>query len=171
MAAPVVTRALLASCATALALAGCGLQQDLSQRPQTGAGPARAPAIDAPTLSGSRLDWSALRGHPVVLDFWASWCGPCRAEQHDINTLAATYAPRGVVFLGVDMRDDDAGARAYERDFHVTYQSVVDPDEQISAMYAVAAPPTLIVVDSRGRIAGTYLGTVVGVADRLRELT
>jgi thiol-disulfide isomerase/thioredoxin len=154
----------------ALAASGCGLQQDLSQRPAA-SGPSNAPAIAAATLSGRAFDWSAVRGHPLVLDFWASWCGPCRAEQKDLNAIASAFMSRGVVFVGVDMRDDDAAARAYESDFHVPYESVVDEDERISSLYDVAAPPTLVIVDASGRIVDRFLGTVVGVRDELRRLS
>ena len=154
-----------------LCLSGCGLQAGLDQRADaSGTNPSAAPAINAASIAGSNVSWSALRGHVVVLDFWASWCGPCRAEQSDINTLVRTYAARGVVFLGVDMRDDDASALAYRRDLGVAYDSVPDSSEQISASYDVSAPPTVIVVDKQGRIVDRFLGTIVGVSDDLNRL-
>jgi thiol-disulfide isomerase/thioredoxin len=168
----VVTEPMAALAAVALvALPGCSLQQDLAQRPPGGGAPTRAPAIKASTLTGHAFDWSAVRGHAVVVDFWASWCGPCRAEQKDLNALFSKYSRRGVIFVGVDMRDDNAAARAYESDFRVGYSSVADPDEQVSALYNVAAPPTLVVVDPSGRIVDRFLGTVVGVSVDLDRLT
>lgn len=152
-------------------LPACSLQSGVEQRPgDTSSAPSNAPAIAAATIIGSPFDWSQARGHPMVIDFWASWCGPCRAEQKDLNALAAKYSPRGVVFLGVDMRDDAASARAYAHDFDVPYASVSDTDERISSAYNVAAPPTVIVVDASGRIVDRLLGTVVGVSDDLDRL-
>lgn len=151
-------------------VAACGLQQGLSDSSGQQAGPSAAPAIDAATLSGSHFSWSSARGHPLVIDFWATWCGPCRAEQADINRLYSRYAARGVVFLGVDMRDDNAAAAAFARDLNVGYPSVADSSSQISGNYDVSAPPEVIVVDQQGRIVHRYLGTVVGVSDDLDHL-
>ncbi|MFN2582492.1 MAG: TlpA family protein disulfide reductase [Candidatus Dormibacteria bacterium] len=151
-------------------LAGCGLQAGVDQQPAGGSTATAAPAISGPTISGGSLSWSALRGHAVVVDFWASWCGPCRAEQTGINKLASTYTSRGVVFIGVDMRDDASAAAAYRRDLGVQYDSVADNAEQISAAYDVAAPPTIVVIDQRGVIVNRLLGTVVGLGDDLNRL-
>jgi thiol-disulfide isomerase/thioredoxin len=152
-------------------LAACGLQQGLAQRPDAaGSNPSQAPAITGSTLDGSGFNWSTVQGRVVVVDFWASWCGPCRAEQADINGLKAKYAGRGVIFLGVDVRDDTAAANAYRRDLAVGYPSVSDPSEQISAAYNVSAPPTVLVIDRHGTIVDRFLGTIVGVSDDLDRL-
>lgn len=157
--------------ATALLASACGLQQGIDQPPGSdSASPTAAPSISGTTLTGAAFSLAAERGHPVVIDFWAAWCGPCRAEQSDINNLVTSYAGRGVVFLGVDVRDDAAAALAYRHDLGVTYDSVADPSEQISADYNVAAPPTIVLVDQSGRIVNRYLGTVVGLKDSLNRL-
>jgi len=158
--------------AAVLLLPACGLQQGLVQQPGgTGQPPSQAPAISGTTLTGSHFSWTSTHGHPVVLDFWASWCGPCRAEQSQLNALVQRYGPRGVLFVGIDMRDDQAQASAYRSDYSVAYQSVVDSDEQISALYNVAAPPTILVIDASGRIVDRLLGTLVGISDDLDRLT
>jgi len=154
-----------------LLLSACGLQEGLAQRPDSGQTTSQAPAINGTTLSGAHFAWHSTVGHPVVVDFWASWCGPCRAEQPELNTLAQRYSARGVTFIGVDMRDDDAQANAYRAGFHVAYDSVVDADEQISALYNVSAPPTTLVIDATGRVVDRLLGTLVGVRDDLDRLT
>jgi thiol-disulfide isomerase/thioredoxin len=152
-------------------LAGCGLQEGVAQRPDAaGRNPSQAPAISAPTLDGSAFDWNTVSGHPVVLDFWGSWCGPCRAEQADLNRIVALYAARGVVFLGVDVRDQNAQALAYRHDLSVTYPSVVDPDEVISAAYDVVAPPTVIIIDKHGNVVDRFLSTLTGVTGDLDRL-
>jgi thiol-disulfide isomerase/thioredoxin len=157
--------------ATVAALASCGLQQGLAQGSDPSpSGPTLAPPINAATITGTPFSWASVRGHAVVLDFWGSWCGPCRAEQADINKLFSKYAARGVVFVGVDMRDDNAAAIAYDHDYAVAYSSVNDADEQIAAAYDVSAPPQLIVIDQHGNIVKRFLGTIVGVTDILDTL-
>lgn len=164
---PRVPATLLALLAVLL-LAGCGLQQDLANRGDVaGANPSTAPPITGPATDGGTIAPSLTQGHVVVLDFWASWCGPCRAEQADINALVKRYAARGVVFMGVDVRDDDASANSYRRDLGVTYRSLADPSGDIAAQFNVPAPPTTLVIDSSGHVVDRALGTLVGVSDAL----
>ena len=153
-------------------LASCGLQQDLSQAPNLGAGLAeRATPISTVTLTGTRFNWSATHDHVVVLDFWGSWCVPCRAEQPELNTLYESFASKGVIFLGVDLVDTNVDGRAYERDFNVPYASVNDSSEVIASEYNVPASPTVVVVNAQGSIVDRFLGTLVGVRDDLIRLT
>ena len=157
-----------------LMLVGCEFQRQL---PDVVAGEAAGvvTATPAPQLTGSGLryeplDLAALRGHPVVVDFWGSWCGPCRAEQPDLNHQYDAYSPRGVGYLGVDMRDDRPAALAYVGNFNVKYPSVFDSDESAASAFNVVAPPTIIVIDRHGQIRGRFLGTLVGIDSLLDQL-
>lgn len=142
-------------------VAGCGLQQDLSRRGDLETSRlATAPPLVGTTLAGSRVDLAALRGHPVVLDFWASWCGPCRKQQPELNQLSRRYASRGVIFVGVDLRDDAASGRAYISDFQVPYSSLDDPSGDLSGRFDVPAPPVTLVIDQTGRIVLRRLGGI-----------
>jgi thiol-disulfide isomerase/thioredoxin len=160
-----------ATSVSALMLAGCGLQQDLSQVP-IGNGPTGpATPITAPLVTGTAYDWSSTHGHVVVLDFWGSWCGPCNGEQPELDTLARQWMPKGVVFLGVDVQDTDANAVAYEHSYNVPYPSVNDASEVITSEYNVIDPPTVVIVDGKGNIVDRFLGTLVGVSADLTRLT
>jgi len=121
-----------------------------------------APDFTATTLTGSRLDFSSYRGQVVVLNFWGSWCAPCRQEAPTLAVTAQQYRPDGVTFLGVDVRDDPASALAFSREFGVPYPSVSDSGSVITldftAVVPIAGTPTTLVIDRTGHIAGAVFG-------------
>jgi peroxiredoxin len=122
-----------------------------------------APDFTGTTLTGSRLNFSSYRGSVVVLNFWGSWCAPCREEAPALAVAARQYRPAGVDFLGVDVRDTTASAEAFTRDFGITYPSVSDPGSVITldftAVVPIAGTPTTLVIDRTGHIAGAVFGT------------
>jgi len=123
-----------------------------------------APGFSGTTLTGSKLSFSDYRGQVVVLNFWGSWCVPCREEAPTLAAVASKYRPSGVSFLGVDVRDTTAGALAFARSFNVSYPSVSDPASAITLAFTAKVPiagtPTTLVVDRTGHIAGAVFGTV-----------
>jgi peroxiredoxin len=122
----------------------------------------QAPDFSGTTLTGSPLRFSAYRGKVVVLNFWGSWCPPCRAEAATLTGLAAQYQPKSVAFLGVDVRDSTASAEAFMRSHGITYPSVSDPEDAItldfSSAVPIAATPTTLVIDRTGHVAGAVFG-------------
>jgi thiol-disulfide isomerase/thioredoxin len=123
-----------------------------------------APRVSGTTLAGARLSLAQFRGHVVVLNFWGSWCTPCRAEAPALAALSQRFGPAGVRFLGVDIRDTPATAEAFQRDFRITYPSFSDPGDQIALdFYATVPPagiPTTLVISRSGRIAARVIGGV-----------
>jgi thiol-disulfide isomerase/thioredoxin len=104
--------------------------------------------------------WSSAsaRGQILVVNFWASWCGPCRAEQPALSAVARAWRDRGVVFIGINIQDTHAAALAYTREFHVPYQSLFDRSAQIAAKLPAVALPTTFILDRDGVIAYQLTG-------------
>jgi thiol-disulfide isomerase/thioredoxin len=126
-------------------------------------GPA-APRVTGTLLSGGKFTLAQYHGHVVVLNFWGSWCTPCRAEAPSLSQLARHFAPSGVRFLGVDIRDSLATAEAFLRDFKISYPSLNDPGDQIALAFRDTVPPagipTTLVIGRNGRIAARVIGEV-----------
>jgi len=143
-----------------LALTGCVLQQNVASAPPSGKVGTKAPPLSGVTIEGEKLSVD-FQDQKTVLVFWASWCGPCRHEQPDLNRMAADLAPRGIRFIGVDFLDHDrAAARAFVNEFRVPYPSLYDPSGKLAALYEVDAPPAKVLVDGRGVIVGRVPGEV-----------
>lgn len=161
---------LLAVC-LALALTACSLL------PDPGADEARvvhfppgervaAPAIDAETVSGDDLSLADYAGRPVVINFWASWCGPCRAEAPHLNSVSSLYSEDGVAVLGVNTKDPDlVNARSFAASNGLQFPSWHDPDSSIAAGFGRSGPPALpttLVLDADHRVATRIFGGVTG---------
>jgi thiol-disulfide isomerase/thioredoxin len=131
-----------------------------------------APDFGGPLLGGGEFDLATARGDVVVLNVWGSWCPPCRDEAPDLQAVHESLEGRGVRFVGVNVRDNDVDARAFEREFGVTYSSVVDENGSRLLAFRDTLPPTSIpstlVVDRQGRMAASVLGQITEAS--LRDL-
>ena len=125
------------------------------------------PAFAGTTLDDRKIDLASLRGRPLVLNFWASWCGPCRAEQKGLELASRTLAERDVRMVGVNIRDDPGAATSYLEEFKVGYPSLFDRPALLSARLGTLgpqAPPYTLVVDAQGRVAARVFGALPGGA-------
>jgi cytochrome c biogenesis protein CcmG/thiol:disulfide interchange protein DsbE len=117
------------------------------------------PAAVAPRvragLADGRLELRELRGGPVVVNFWASWCVPCREEAPVLERSWRRDGPRGVVFLGLNMQDITADARRFLATFGQTFPHVRDPGRSTAAAWGVTGIPETFFVDARGASSGT----------------
>jgi len=123
-----------------------------------------APDVRGTTLDGSVFTLADHRGEVVVMNVWASWCAPCRAEAPALAEVATQMAAKGVTFVGIDTRDSTATAQSFVAKFHVPYPSIVDPDGQVQLLFGDSLPPqaipSTVVIDRQGRVAARALGRV-----------
>ncbi len=133
--------------------------------PGGGSGPAAlagkpASSFQSEDLSGHPMSLATFRGHVVVLNLWASWCPPCRAEMPDLQRLSRAYASRGLVVLGVDQGEARERAAAFATSLGITYPILVDQSQQYGRVYAALGMPTTIIVDRNGIVATGFDGAL-----------
>lgn len=128
-----------------------------------------ADRVPAPDLAGTTLDGEDFRladhrGEVVVLNVWASWCAPCRAEAPTLAALSRELEADGVQFVGLDTRDSDVAARAFVDRFGIDYPNVIDRDGRLQLLFGDSLPPqaipSTVVIDPEGRVAARALGKV-----------
>lgn len=170
-------RALGSALVLVLTLAACGQQQESA----TGDGAnfvagdgslvlldeserGEAPSLSGTTLDGQVLDLGDFAGDIVVLNVWASWCAPCRAEAPVLAEVSADLADDGVQFIGLNTRDSQAAAQSFAGSKNLDFPHLVDADGRLQLLFADTLPPqaipSTVVIDSQGRVAARALGAV-----------
>jgi thiol-disulfide isomerase/thioredoxin len=120
------------------------------------------PEFTGTSLTGTAIKLSSYRGRILVLNFWGSWCPPCRAEAPTLAVVAEQYKSKGVAFLGDDVNDTPRSALGFTRSVGIGYPSVNDPGYLVVQAVSQAAPvsdtPTTVVIDKTGHLVGMILG-------------
>jgi thiol-disulfide isomerase/thioredoxin len=121
---------------------------------------------------GSPWSSTSARGSVLVVNFWASWCGPCRTEQPSLNQVARTYRGRGVRFIGINVRESRGAAQSYVEEFQIPYPSLYDQAALNAARLQAFALPSTFILDRDGVVAYRLTGktTVPILSARLDRL-
>ncbi|MGB5623977.1 MAG: TlpA disulfide reductase family protein [Gammaproteobacteria bacterium] len=125
-----------------------------------------APDFTLSGLSGANLRLSEYQGRVVMINFWATWCGPCRQEMPALQTIYQRYEPAGFTLLGVNVDAEPDGARRMAEDLGVSFPLLFDADKDVSKLYDVRAMPVTVLVDRDGRVRYVHHGYKPGYEER-----
>lgn len=117
-----------------------------------------APAFTLQSVAGEMYDLNALKGKVILVNFWASWCPPCRAEMPAIDTAYRANKDAGFVVLAVDQQEDPRVVKAFGEKYNLTFPLLLDRDGAVNVLYGVSALPTSYFVDRRGVIRDMMIG-------------
>jgi len=139
------------------ALAGCRLRTSRKSIP--------APDFELKDLSGHAISLASFRGHPVMLDFWATWCGPCQMSIPLVIRFYNQHKDEGLVVLGMNVDDDPSGVYAFVKHFQMPYPVLLAGNTPVSEAYQVEGIPTFVMIDSEGKVVRYYEGFRPEMAD------
>jgi peroxiredoxin len=120
-----------------------------------------APDFELDDLDGNRVKLSDLRGRPVVLNFWATWCGPCRVEMPAIEQVYQTYREQGVVVLGVDVQEPPAKVSEFVKNGNFSWRFALDSRGEVMRQYRVVGLPTSVFIDKDGVFRDVVIGAAI----------
>lgn len=131
-----------------------------------------APEFTLTTLAGTDLQLSDLRGQAIVLNFWASWCGPCRAEMPELEQAFQEYRDNGLLVLGVNQGESATVVRDFLQQLDLTFPVVLDQRLQVSQLYHINSLPTTFFIDRNGIIRDQVVGQMNAalLKERLRSI-
>lgn len=133
-----------------------------------------APDFTLASNTGDNVRLAEQRGKVVMLNFWASWCGPCRKEMPLLDAMYQRYSAAGFVLYGVNVEEDNTDAKKLIKELGVTFPILYDTESKASSLYNVDAMPTTVVIDKKGQIRFVNRGYKAGdenkYRDQIREL-
>ena len=130
---------------------------DLEVAPVQGA---LAPEFSLISLEGDQVSLADLRGHPVLINFWATWCAPCRIEMPHIQDRFERYADQGFVILAVDFDEPAGQVEAFRDELGLTFDILLDPGAEVQELYRNRSYPTTFFVDEQGVIQVQHIGVM-----------
>ncbi|MGD8908211.1 MAG: TlpA disulfide reductase family protein [Chromatiales bacterium] len=128
-----------------------------------------APDFTLKSRSGENVKLSELRGQVVMVNFWASWCGPCRQEMPLLDQLYRRYQPMGFTLLGVNVEEDSAAADKVLSEIPVSFPILYDSKNQVSERYQVSAMPSTVMIDRDGNVRYLHHGYQPGYEERYQQ--
>jgi len=111
-----------------------------------------APTFDLPSRDGKEISLAQYKGQVGMINFWASWCGPCRTEMPLLETMYKTYGKRGFVLLGVNVEPDSNAANNWLKQTPVSFPVLYDTKSKVSSLYNVTGMPTTVFIDRKGNV-------------------
>lgn len=130
----------------------------------------RAPAFELLDLSGKKQNLAEYSGKVVLLNFWATWCGPCKAEMPSLNSLFEEFKTQGFVVIAVSIDASEKPVQSFVSKQELTFPVLMDPDKEVYFdEYAVFALPTSVLIDRNGIIAHKFIGATDWTAPNVKE--
>jgi len=160
-----IARSLLAAMALGFCMCAPVLADEFS-------GP--APDFTLTDASGTAFSLSELKGQVIMINFWASWCGPCRQEMPLLEAIFQKYEPLGFTLLGVNVEENPSDGQTWLADRPVSFPMLYDPDNGVSKLYDVVAMPSTVLIDRQGNVRYLHHGYKPGYEndymDQIRTL-
>lgn len=128
-----------------------------------------APDFTLKSSTGENVRLAEQRGQVVMLNFWASWCGPCRQEMPLLDAMAKKYGKMGFALYGINVEEDNTDAKKMLKDLGVTFPILFDTESKLSSLYNVDAMPTSVFIDKKGQIRYVDRGYKAGDENKYRE--
>jgi thiol-disulfide isomerase/thioredoxin len=138
----------------------CGILATSLSLAGDGSGP--APNFSLASLSGNPVALNQLRGQVVMINFWATWCGPCRQEMPLLEQMYRKYKPMGFTLVGVNVEPDSSGASTWLKETPVSFPILFYRENQVSKLYNVSGMPSSVFIDRKGNVRSLHRGYKAG---------